>query len=149
VAQLAQRRSTREDWLAEPENPQPAHDPSTQYVAAPPKVLAALAQAAKCGDAAKVVNLIGPNAARELARHLSRAAAAVDEWRRQNPATSSSPAPKRIGTGVPRRGHVGARQPRPKRRTLSRSSSRSGDSGPSDLDPPPRLPVAPEGVAGW
>jgi hypothetical protein len=94
----------------------------------------AVVAAAKVGDAAKIVNLIGPQRAREFARHLRLASAAAKEWHRQN---TSAPAPKR--PAIPRARTRGCtRQSRPKRRALSRSSSRSGDSGDSDGPEPAR-----------
>jgi hypothetical protein len=43
------RRSTLEDWLAEPENPEPAHDPATQYVPAPANVQRVVRHANEAG----------------------------------------------------------------------------------------------------
>jgi hypothetical protein len=45
----AMRRSRLEDWLTEPENPEPAHAPATQYVPAPANVQRVVRHANEAG----------------------------------------------------------------------------------------------------
>ena len=95
--------------------------------------------AAHDGDEAaaalELVRLLGRDPAEQAKVQLGRANAQFDGWRRQNPGAVMA-VPRLRLRRRPRRGHVGVRQARPRQRAISRSSSRSGDSGDSD-DPEP------------
>jgi hypothetical protein len=105
----------------------------------------ALSAAVRSRDVAKVVDLIGPSAAGELAHHLERASAAAKVWRRRNPGAVRA-RPRVSMSRVPRRGHVGPRsRPATRRRTTSSSGSSRGDPDLGD-EPPGHSPPLREGA---
>jgi hypothetical protein len=107
----------------------------------------ALSAALRHRDVAKVVDLIGGSAARELAHHLERASAAAKVWRRRNPGTVRS-RPRVSMSRVPRRGHVGPRsRPAIRRRTTASSASSRGDPDLGDEAPGYRPPSQPGAAA--
>src|SRR5215218_4624378 len=79
--QAQQRRSTRASWLErQPAKPEPAHDPATQYVPAPPKVQAVLAAKKKVRR-----QLDSPKVMAALERHRK-----AEAWRAELPPPEDS-----------------------------------------------------------
>jgi hypothetical protein len=171
------RRSTRDDWLTEPKNPEPAYTEATRYVAASPKVQAAMAQAQKVQlQLAKPAVQAGLDQVERLRpeiekldtvaktasakvplrvrRQIHEAQRLLEQRRAQNQALIEHQRRALSCRGARRRTVPRPRQRRPgcsarrgsRRGATTRTSSRDGDSGDSDLadseEPPPggRLP---------
>jgi hypothetical protein len=84
-----------------------------------------------------VVRIVGVDEADRISARLAHANADFAEWRRQNPGAVKA-VPRLRLRRIPRRGHVGARQARPGRRSSSRSTRAGPDPDPDDPEPPRR-----------
>jgi len=134
-------RLTRErlaELLAEPGPDQPAHDPATQYVAAPAKVQAAFAVAAKIHpQVAKVARMTAP-LARKAYPLIRREA--IKQHALASKKSSSAPPVCTV---------VGLAAPRERRAARTSTPTRAGPDGDSDPDQPPRRVESRDDAIRW